>query len=501
MEGARLDCNNADPCKHRRVITYFLPRLAPWLPYQGAHQGCAQNEAWGLANRHITRTPAKSEVGWIMASLCEWLRGHRRGVRAYTPSQVLARRSGRLRRRYAAAFQSLTVWPLCPRDARVTAFVKFEKADLGSLSSKPPRLIQHRSPRYCAAISRFLMPIEKLVFALDHRGATCGVEGRVFAKGLNSWQRARRILAMKRWADTAWVLIDHSRFDSQLSREFIAAECDVYRFLLPDQEMSDLLRSQLRNTGRTRGGVRYTVTGTKMSGEYNTALGDSLCNYALLRTWTRDVDAELFVDGDDSVVAVSAEQLNLLDPAWFVQHGWNTKVEVVRGELERVEFCQSRPVWFPDGWRMTRNPTRLLSRGQCTVKNFRGDGWLRYIRACADCEAVCGVGTPVHQAYAQYLLKHAQGRSACKDAPDDSYKAQFEPRFVGWQEIHPETRASYHAAWGLTPSGQVALEREILARDDRQHTARLISADGPYERDAVLRCLVQPGSMLLLPPC
>lgn len=327
---ASIDEHRTQCCNHKRALTYFLPRLTAELPYQTAFQACAENEAHAIVSRHACQTPAKRDVSY-MSALGQWLKCHKGVVLPYTKDQVLARRSGRLRKRYELGFSLLERDGLRGADASVQAFVKFEKGDYNA-APKPPRLIQHRSVKYCAALSKWLMPVEKLVFSLDAKGFVAGVAQRVFAKGMNSWQRAERISSMERWPDTTWFLVDHSRFDSQLTVPILKGEHAVYRLLCGhNSELDWLLNKQLDNRGWTHNGVKYTVKGTKMSGEYNTALGDSLVNYALLREWTREVDAEIFVDGDDSVVAVSTSHADKLDEGWFAARGWVTKVELAAG--------------------------------------------------------------------------------------------------------------------------------------------------------------------------
>jgi hypothetical protein len=498
MIGASTDETYALPCKHKNAVTYYLPRLFDVLPYQGAHQSCAKNEAESLISRHLTSSPDKLGVEDMQRLLAKWLKSHIGQLLPYTKQQVLARRSGRLKRRYEQGFRDAETKGLSGADTKVRAFVKLEKANVDQLTLKPPRMIQHRSTAYCATLAKWLMPVEKLVFSLDSKGAESGVEHRVFAKGMNSWQRAKRIVAMHRWSDTTWLLVDHKRFDSQLTAPVIKMEHYIYCQLLGENpELNWLLSQQINNKGVSMHGVRYAVTGTKMSGEYNTALGDSLVNYSLLRQWTEHLDAEIFVDGDDSVVAISTAALPNLDLQWFEKHGWVTKVDVVSGPPEAVEFCQSRPVEFTTGWRMTRNPIRLLARGVCTVKNYRGTGWYRYIKAGADCEAKCGQGVPVHQEFAKYLSRHTGGYAAKGVDYDEPYWSQFEPTFTGWVEIPERTRASYAEAWGITPTEQRRLERVLSVRDDSAHIARVVAA-GPNERHAAIQSLSSWG---LAPPC
>lgn len=484
-EGVRLLPTTQGICRHKRVLHYVLPVL----PFDGARfcasfEGCARNDMYALRERHLTKTPLKEadKVGAYMKYFCDKL--PKTVVYPWTPEKVLAHRSSRLKRRYAEAFKSLRENPLTPRDARVEMFVKFEKEWADEITEKTPRAIQFRSPRYTASISQYLMPVEKKIFSLDKNGVECDVEQRLFAKGLNSFQRARRLQAMHKWKNTVWILLDHSRFDANVTEDHIRWESKIYRRVLagPTEQLDDLMRMQLSNRGRTKSGLRYVCRGKKMSGEYNTSLGDSVINAALLLYWLRECStAEIFVDGDDSVIAVSEEDYTKLDLGYFAANGWTTKVEITR-EFNRVEFCQCRPVEVqPGNWRMVRNPWRVMNRSICTIQRYHGKAWQGYLRAVADCEYYCGFGVPVLEAFAHYMRRHSEGQKPVSITDQLLYRAKIEPHITYRRNVITSlARTSLALTWGISEAEQLALESYFNSANDLPHVHRLVA--GPVGR-------------------
>ncbi len=472
-------------CRHKRVLHYVLPLL----PFDGARfcaafEGCARNEEYALRERHLMKTPAKDQAGVdaYMRLFFDLL--PKNVVFPWSPEQVLAHRSARLRRRYADAFESLKQQPLTPLDSRVSTFVKFEKEWADEILGKTPRAIQYRTPRYTASVSQYLMPIEKFIFKIDALGEQCDVPNRLFAKGLNSFQRARRLVAMHRWSDTVWILLDHSRFDANVTVDHIRWESKIYQRVLagPSRELDALMQQQLRNRGRTGSGLRYTCHGKKMSGEYNTSLGDSVINASVILYWVKDVDAEVILDGDDSVIAVSRSDYGKLDLDYFEKNGWTTKIETT-SDFHQVEFCQSRPIEVqPGNWRMVRNPWRMLNRSVCTIQRYHGESWQGYIKAVAECEFACNFGVPVLEEFTHYLRRHAGNAKKIVLREDGvQFRAKMEPHIrMKRMDINSCARTSMALAWGVTEAEQLAIEQYLRMADDSAHVQRLIT--GPVGR-------------------
>lgn len=445
-------------CIHKSFV-YRLVDVPPFsgIQPQGVYQPCVANELWSLQGRHLVtngepRVPEWTRCLDIVAGLARSFSI----MRPYTEEEVIAAKAAPSnRRRYTKAFRTLRCYGDPSNKTRVSAFIKVEKWESGVMLAKVPRLIQYRSFEYCAQLSRFLMPVERLLKQYKEPNGL-----KPFAKGMNSFQMAEEIVKMSSlWDDTVYVLADHSKFDSCIMGKWIMLEHKLYSELNPEDELDELMKMQYNNVGLTKGHIRYQCMSRKMSGEYNTSLGDTVINYCILRDVFRDVPHHVFVNGDDSVIAVPRSRLNEVDlgPDTWIAYGMNTKVEVV-SSLEEVDFCQASPIQIRPGvWRMARKPLRAISRACVSVKRYQGIGWRRLVKSMAMSEMACSDGVPVLQGFAEYLLRTA-GDVRHFDT-EITYRAKLEPRLdVQPKPVTDVARESFEKSFGIDPTTQVAME-------------------------------------------
>jgi len=489
----RVDGTGASACKHRRCLTFVVPEFNEGIgAYQcSSWQGCACNELYALTNRHILNTPFVSTRTasavchpWLSLVQKELLS---RGVRKATPKMMLSRMSGRRRKRYENAFESLGKDWVHRKDKKVKAFVKFEKGDRIKIETDAvPRMIQYRSTRYTAALAQYLYPIEHELFTVDiHGNLDAPMNKRVFAKGMNSFDVANRLKEMDEWGDdTKWVLVDHHRFDSFMVTPWLKEEHKFYQSCYPSSNtLSDLLEAQIKNTCVTFGGIIYSINGKKMSGEFNTSLGDCWINACIIYNWVKEYGANILINGDDSVIAMSSAMFDKMmrdKPDYFTSIGWSTKVETV-DSFPEVEFCQCKPVEIKPGlWRMVRKPERVLSRGTSTIKKYHGVGWLRLLSSMGKCELAMNSGVPVLQSFAKYLLRQGRGYKPC--VIDDAWtemRAKLEP-FYNHPRVFAITdtaRVSFSLAFGVPPESQVWLEEYFDSLESYNHVSKLVGAE------------------------
>lgn len=372
-------------------------------------------------------------------------------LQPWTSKQVIDHKgSPSLKKRYTTAFLSLDAYGLGPHDMNVKAFIKVEKWQKDAMGVKPPRLIQYRSFRYCAALSRFLCPVEKHVWEHKHRGIY------VFAKGRNSYQVAEMIVsAWDQFTDPVAVLLDHHRFDSSVQRGHIEMEEAVDVALCPDDELVRLFSFQICNRCYTKNGIKYDCICRKMSGEYNTSLGDSEVNYGSLSHVFGD-DACYIINGDDSVIIMERNDLphGFDNPATWAKYGFKSDVQMV-DQLCEIDFCQSRPVLVDGVWRMVRKPWRAISRGCVSVKRYQGVSWRRLLASMAYSELACSSGVPMLQEFALYLMRAADGASVLPK--EVSYKAKLEAR-PAIIPVSEQTRQSFAETFGIPVGLQLEFE-------------------------------------------
>jgi hypothetical protein len=234
--------------------------------------------------------------------------------------------------------------------AIVMAMIKFEKMHK---LQKAARMIQYRCSQFTCLFAQWILPYEKAVYRLRLDRPHL----RTFAKGRNNAERASDLRKFyEEYSNPVIYEADHASFDSCVSPYHLRWTHKLYRSAFSRSELlRTLCKSQLRNRGYTRGGIRYTTYGKRMSGDADTALGNSLVNYATLK-YIFGPDSLVYCDGDDSVVFLPRDVAPKLHGT-----GFDTVINKVTS-FENIEFCQSRPLLTPEGWIMARNPLRAMTR-------------------------------------------------------------------------------------------------------------------------------------------
>lgn len=422
------------------------------------HKDCICNEAVALCQRH------QVDDGSRYSSRTNLWKHLRRHVKTLSPSSeeyIIGRYSGPKKKLLEQARESLAIDPVTRDDAKVNMFLKADKyhqADYGA-----PRCIQYRNKRYCLRLATYLHPIEAMVYKItDHTGTPA------IAKSRNMMQRGEDLRAKwEAYTDPIAILLDHSKFDAHCSAELLSLEHRFYTHCYSvgdgQAELKKLLNWQMFNRGVTKNGTRYETVATRMSGDQNTGLGNSLINYALLQEFNKfyKLNAAIYVDGDDSVLICERSKCKNLQMDFFKQFGMVTKVDYAT-MFEKVEFCQSRPVYDGVKWRMVRNPERFISRLPWLVYNLPQSCWPRYLKSVGMCEVALGVGVPVGQYLGRTLTQSGKGRYMITDLHYQAMKEFVTPLHSKVVPPTMEARLSYERAWGIDVCTQLELESMTL---------------------------------------
>lgn len=403
----------------------------------------------------------------------ERLRAFRSAVRKHLPLSApvpvdtfLGYYVGKQRAVYERAAASLQTDPVRVTDARVQTFVKAEKIDVRSKPDPVPRLIQPRNPRYNVEVGRYLRPIEKLVY----RGIAKVWGGPTVLK-MNAAQQACELRAMwDLFDDPVAVGLDASRFDQHVSRDALAWEHSVYLDMFTGRdrrELERLLGWQLRNVGRAylpTAVVKYVVDGARMSGDINTSLGNCLIMCAMVWSYCQGIGvrARLANNGDDCVVILSRRDLARFMSdlsGWFRTMGFTMTVESPVTEFEAIEFCQTKPVWTPDGWLMVRTLDRAVARDLSSLLDL-GTGLSAYLSAVGTCGLAAYGGIPVYQElYHSMVLAGKVTKLASRHDMAGGLKYLSLGMSRSYGQIDARTRYSFAIAFGITPDEQMALEK------------------------------------------
>jgi hypothetical protein len=368
---------------------------------------------------------------------------------------VIDHASGAKKRLLERARESFSAKPFDDDDARIKMFLKDDKYHTPEY--KAPRCIQYRNKRYCLLLAQYLIPVESMVYQwLDD---SCSP---IFAKARNLIQRGSDIKAkMDYFRDPVAISLDHSKFDAHCNGKLLSLEHWYYLQCFDnDPLLRRLLNLQRVNRGATKNGTVYVTRDTRMSGDQNTGLGNSLINYAMTLALIRSkgIEACYYIDGDDFIIFVERSNSACIDPKWYEQFGMKTKLECSTDCIEHIEFCQTRPVFNGIGYTMVRNPQRMMARTPWVVGIKHPKHVNNYLTSLGMCMLSLGMGLPVEQ-YIGNNLAQLGGRYVDTPLHYSANKMFMRPRRARIVVPSIETRLSYELAWGVTIEEQERLER------------------------------------------
>lgn len=441
---------------HRRAVTVLLqaPQLDGLYEVQ-THHGCIHNETRALHNRHLKAVPNTLTRRGLRAVRRQLVRISQRvgPVHPIGLDAVLAHVPSRKKRLYRSAAMSLLVREVDGRDAEVKMFVKQDRYDAQEIVDKEPRAIQYRSPRYNLCLQQFLHPFERAYYN------TTTAERGGPVKGKNSWERASLYNdALINFVDPIVLSLDFKKFDAHLQPEMLHEEHKAYLRSMPYDELRLLLNMQHKNKCRTQGGLRYYVDGTRMSGDVNTGLGNTMLAQAFVEAWAvhHGIKIVCFVDGDDVIIIMERGRVPSFE--FFLELGMEATVEVL--EVPHLTHCQSKIIRVGKRARMVRNPLRAISHGCCTVRNYPPSLMPGLLAAMGMSELACSNGLPILQEWALAQIRVANSPAWTKFDEDIAWRAKREGRAVSLA-ISSEAREDFEEKFGISISTQLAYEKAL----------------------------------------
>jgi len=373
---------------------------------------------------------------------------------------------------YQRAAEKVALRGSLRKDAYLGTFPKHEKLPAGK-KRVVPRVIQPRAPEYNVEVGRYLHPLEHVLYQDVDRL----FGGPTIMKGYNAFDQGRIVHnSWSQYYDPAAVGLDASRFDQHISVPLLEWEHRVYADLYyrNNPELKAKLRWQLDNVGYARcwdGSFKYRIQGGRCSGDMNTAMGNCLLMCAMVYTLLdREGMAQgsrrvrLLNNGDDCVlIGEHADILSLLPKisAFFTELGIIMKVERVVRRLEEVSFCQTQPIYDGTSWRMVREVRNSLTKDALILDSLHATRFLRnQLAAIGECGLALTGGMPILQSYYKALCRNGEKGGRVSAAFYDSGFYRLSKGLKARERVvTSEARVSFHAAFGITPDLQVALER------------------------------------------
>ncbi|UHM27515.1 MAG: RNA-dependent RNA polymerase [Sanya tombus-like virus 3] len=415
-----------------------------------------------LTKRHLANGNPKFQAELWAAVARRTVKFFPTGIAKVSYQEVIDGYVGKKKSLYITALKRLKEHGLQKRDTRVRMFVKPDKISSDVVGEKAPRAIQYRSPEFNLEFARYIKPLEHAIYERVTWGNVSG--RRAIMKGLNNKQRAQEMVdRADLFNNPVFIGADHSRFDSTIRQEHLKTTHKKYQRNYGSRHLNTLLRCQLNNIGYSKGGIIYRAKGTRMSGDYDTGLGNSVVNgdalYGFL-TLSGIAKYEIMLDGDDSVIIIERTQLHQLNVEILEQLGFNTKLEVFH-DIHDVEFCRSRVVLEPQPL-LVRDPRRTIANVMVCLKTYRRDQYRDWLSAVGACELSCNPGVPVLSVMAQRLYEMSDKQLFDEDTLWKMGNLAVDRR----TEITVPARLEFERAWGVDIPTQVALEEYIKTSID-----------------------------------
>lgn len=385
-----------------------------------------------------------------------------------TYQQFVDTYKGRKREVYVKALDDLRSGAYTlQEDSAVKVFIKCEKTDRTSKIDPVPRVISPRNTRYNLRVGRYLKHLEKPIFkAIDRL-----FDHPTVIKGYSYDESAR--LLKEKWEmfrDPVAIGLDASRFDQHVSIDALKFEHSIYPECFYAKKhaskLRKLLKYQLVNhcTGYAPdGSLKYVVEGTRMSGDMNTSLGNCILMCGMIWSYLqeRGVVGSLANNGDDCVVFMERADLGKFSRGlreWFLTLGFNMTVEEPVFEFEHLEFCQTKPVFDGVIYTMCRNPITAIAKDSVMLNPWQGEshfrGWLDSVGTGG--MSIAG-GLPVFQSLYHLFVRSGKKRRVSEHLLPWSVRCGNSNRV--FMPVTAEARASFWAAYDITPCEQICLEK------------------------------------------
>nr|QTJ63713.1 RNA-dependent RNA polymerase [Dipteran tombus-related virus] len=259
--------------------------------------------------------------------------------------------------------------------SNIRSFVKKEK--LKGDAYKAPRLINARSTKYNVALGKYIKRYEK--YAVP--------EFDEIAKGLDQYQMANDIKRkLAKFRNPMIIEVDYKSFDSHISPKLLQLEHNVYlKSYKNNSELQSLLRKQITNKITSNHGCKHTTIGTRMSGDTNTSIGNTLINLGILKycLYMYGIEKyELYVNGDDSLIMLEQQDVEIeILKLYFNQ--CNMIPEIKISTPHTFEFCNHLLVQDDDNASLLALKPERISRYGMTHRHKNINDYNSYLRDVA----------------------------------------------------------------------------------------------------------------------
>lgn len=262
---------------------------------------------------------------------------------------------------------------------------------------------------------------------------------------------------------------DYSAFESSMKPELMKCQHEIYKWILQfhPNECNLLVRNTNCRNKISSKYLRVECDARRMSGEMDTALGNWLVNFFVLKflAYRNNSDVKQVVEGDDGLFRVLGEWKPC--PKDWAELGFLIKIDE-RPALTAASFCglvcdTEEMVNIADPLRKILNfGWSFSTRSLHTRKQSVLEGLLLAKAMSLACELP---RCPMVWAVSRRTLEHLKGVSPIWD--EDRWKLQYVGSTVPVpSEPGVRTRELFKERYGFSVEAQLAFEEYILTRDD-----------------------------------
>lgn len=450
---------------NRRTYCYASSNL-PGMKTVWTHNGCICNQYMALRYRHQVETQVpnfdESQIDMIFKDLL-----HKNSVELlpWKRHAVVNSYAGSYKRKYMEAHKTYHRVGLQNYMARVNMFCKDDSYT--DPPEKAPRAIQYRHPTFMLEMGRFTKAVEVWFYHLRDEYDTL-IVGKTDPYTIGS----ELVKKSKFFDNPVYLMLDASKFDTCVDVKWLKLVVRCYKLLFPTRfhrTIDWLWKQTYINKGRTKAGLRYKTRGTRMSGDMDTGLGNSMIMYLMLTQYlkTAGVKGSIMVNGDDSLVVVSRVNLSkLMDIKIFKTFGFSMKFDVAY-DIQEAEFCQSRLVWTDYGPAMSLNPLRAINRLAWTTEKYSARHARQYVNTVALCNRAAHWGMPILYPLAEALKRLVKSE---KEILMRTYDHEWRQMLQRWWRLKDlatislDTRLSFERAWGISVYHQEQMECNLRTK-------------------------------------
>lgn len=460
--------------KDSKYMHQMLVKPLPGCYNIFAHLGDLHDELVSLTVRHlkVVNPPALGNEFQLFRKCMRKMARMIGKLQRWTKEDVVASYSGGKRKRYEVAYENLKTRGLQKSDARLSSFVKVEKWPGAQFTRKAPRLIQARQPEYNLELARYIKPYEERLYKLKGKGTRSSLPpSRCIAKGLSSIQRANLLLSKaRRFNHPIFISIDANTFDASTAQEILEVEHSMYLYGFQNcRKLRRLLGWQIYNKGFTVNGVKYKCRGRRMSGDMNTACGNSAISLGLIFAFCRHLGIkwDCICDGDDLVLIVEhSDRFRVLNniQVFYQQCGYTLTVDKYTDSIHDLKFCQQKLILTAQGYRFVRDYAKVLSNCFSSHRHYRDDNCIRVIKAVSQCEAVLARGVPILSKFFTTILRRSDVMKvglANISQEGVYFHAQMEKTSEIDVPVTDEARVTFELAFGINIELQRYYEEKL----------------------------------------